>query len=116
MHSASAPGVLALLFILAMAWFRTRLRYPHAPGTRLRLTRAGVGYFLVLLLVLLAGWFVAPRLVQHFGLAAVLSAAFARVAWFLVVYLAFIPLHRAFIARGARVFAIQAAGTGSQGG
>src|SRR5450432_2401010 len=92
MLTANAPGALALLFILVMVWLRTRLRYPRTPGARLRLTRAGAGYFAALVVLLVAGWFVAPALVQRLGLSALLSGTFARAAWFLCIYATFIPL------------------------
>jgi hypothetical protein len=113
MFTANAPGALALLFILVMVWVRTRLRYPRPPGARLRLTRAGVGYFAAVLVLLAMGWFAAPLLVQHLGLAAVLSATFARAAWFLGVYAAFIPLHRLLRSRGIPVFCQAAPAGGS---
>ncbi|HEY1492372.1 MAG TPA: hypothetical protein VGF35_07070 [Steroidobacteraceae bacterium] len=103
MNAASAPGALALLFILVMVWFRTRLHYAKASAGPLRLTRAGAGYFAALLALLAVGWFAAPVLVHSLGLAALLPASFARVAWFLAVYLGFIPLHRMLLARGIRV-------------
>ena len=104
MAAANAPAALALLFILVMVWFRTRLHYSRAHAAPLRLARAGGGYFAALLVLLVAGWFCAPLLVQYFGLAALLSGTFARVAWFLGVYLAFIPLHRMLLSRGTQVF------------
>jgi hypothetical protein len=104
MNAASAPGALALLFILGMVWFRTRLHYAKAGAGPLRLTRAGGGYFAALLVLLVAGWFAASLLVRSLGLGALLSASFARAAWFLAVYLAFIPLHRVLLARDLRVF------------
>ncbi len=104
MAAANAPGALALLFILVMVWFRTRLQYSRGYAGSLRLTRAGGGYFAALGVLLAAGWLAAPTLVQHFGLGPLLSGTFARVAWFLAVYLAFIPLHRVLMTRGMPVF------------
>ena len=80
MLTGGATGILALVFILTMAWLRTRLRYPHAAGTRLRLTRAGAGYFAVLGGLLLAGWLGAPQLAQQLNVSELLSPAFARAA------------------------------------
>ena len=105
MLAANAPGALALLFILAMVWFRTRLHYPRPRGQPLRLTRAGMGYFGALLGLLLVGWLVAPELVRGLGLTAMLTDTFARAAWFLVVYAIFIPVHRLLKARDMGVFA-----------
>ena len=98
------PGVLVLLFILVMAWLRTRLQYPHAPGSALHLTRAGAGYFLGLLALLALGCSTAPALAQQLGLALLVPAIFAQAAWFLAAYLLFIPLHRLLRARGIAVF------------
>ena len=105
MLAANAPGALALLFILAMSWFRTRLQYPRAPGQPLRLTRAGVCYFGALLGLLAVGWVAAPALVRRLGLAPALTDTFARAAWFLVVYAIFIPVHRLLKARDIGIFA-----------
>ena len=112
---ANAPGALALLFILVMVWFRTRLQYRRAPAGPLRLTRAGGGYFAALAVLLALGWFAAPLLVRYLGLAALLSGTFARVGWFLVVYLVFIPLHRGLMARDIAVFRRHPPATGGQG-
>jgi hypothetical protein len=115
MAAATAPGALALLFILVMVWFRTRLQYARGDVGPLRLTRAGSGYFAALAVLLALGWFAAPLLVRHLGLAPLLSGTFARVAWFLVVYLACIPLHRGLMARGLPVFRKAPAATHAQG-
>jgi prolipoprotein diacylglyceryltransferase len=105
MLAANAPGALALLFIFAMVWFRTRLHYPRAPGQALRLTRAGLGYFGALLGLLLIGWVVAPLLARRLGLGATLTDISARAVWFLAVYAMFIPAHRLLKARDIGIFA-----------
>jgi hypothetical protein len=112
MHASNAPGALALLFILVMVWFRTRLQYPRVPGTRLRLTRAGAGYFAALLVLLVVGWFAAPPLVQHFGPSVSMSGTLAQAAWFLGMYAAFIALHRVLRSRNVQVFRGAAAARG----
>jgi hypothetical protein len=104
MAAANAPGALALLFILVMVWFRTRLQYARGHAGPLQLTRAGGGYFAALAALLALGWFAAPLLVRYLGRAPLLSGTLARAAWFLVVYLAFIPLHRVLMARDLPVF------------
>jgi hypothetical protein len=114
MPTSSVSGVLAMVFILAMVWLRTRLRYPRAPRTHLRLTRAGAGYFLVLLALLLLGWSGAPWLMLQLKLSALLTPALVRAAWFLVTYLAFIPLHGALISRGVPVFEATVRSAGSE--
>lgn len=116
MAAADAPGALALLYVLVMVWLRTRLQYSRAPAGPLRLTRAGSGYFAVLVALLAVGWCAAPLLVRYLGLAALLSGTFARVAWFLMVYLAFIPLHRGLMARHIRVFRNDSRAPPGQGG
>ncbi len=104
MTAANAPAALALLFILVMVWFRTRLQYSRGYTGPLPLSCAGRAYFSALVALLAAGWFAAPLAVQYLGLAPVLSGTFARVAWFLALYLAFIPLHRSLALRGMAVF------------
>ena len=109
MLAANTPGLLALLFILAMVWLRTRLHYPRAPGQRLRLTRAGAGYFGALVCLLAVGWFAAPALAQRFGLAPTLNVSFAQTVWFVVVYASFIAVHRLLKARDIAVFSTSVA-------
>jgi hypothetical protein len=94
---------LSALFIVAMAWLRTRMLYPRAGGKR-RLTAAGAIYFASLGLLLLCGWVVAPRLARSLAAAAPVTPTLARVVWFLVVYYLFIAVHRALRARGVAVF------------
>jgi hypothetical protein len=94
---------LSALFIVAMAWLRTRMLYSRAGGKR-RLTAAGAIYFASLGLLLLCGWVAAPRLVRSLATAALVTPTVARVAWFLLVYYLFIAVHRALRARGVAVF------------
>ena len=94
---------LSALFIMAMAWLRTRMLYPRAGGNR-RLTAAGAVYFTALGLLLLCGWVAAPPLVRSLAAAASVAPILARVVWFLVVYYLFIVVHRALRARGVAVF------------
>lgn len=76
---------LCALFIVAMAWLRTRMLYPRAAGER-RLTAAGAVYFASLGLSLLGGWVAAPPLMRSLATAAPVPPTLARVVWFLVVY------------------------------
>lgn len=92
------------LFIVGMVWLRTRMQYVPAPHGRLRLTVAGALYFAALALLLVSGWFAAPRLVRRLSPLAGVAPALARTAWFLLVYYLFIPLHRTLRARGVAVF------------
>ena len=92
------------LFIVAMVWLRTRMQYVPAPHGRLRLTAGGALYFAALALLLVSGWFAAPRLARRLSPLAPVAPALARTAWFLLVYYLFIPVHRALRARGAAVF------------
>ncbi len=94
---------LCALFIVAMAWLRTRMLYPRAAGER-RLTAAGAVYFASLGLSLLGGWVAAPPLMRSLATAAPVPPTLARVVWFLVVYYLFIVVHRALRARGVAVF------------
>ena len=98
------PDTATPLFILVMVWLRTRLQYPRARGSRLRLRRAGVWYFSALLLALIAGWRAAPGLARLGGLSGWLPDTAARAAWFLASYAAWVLLHRALKARGIQVF------------
>ncbi|MBS0580137.1 MAG: hypothetical protein JSR36_12860 [Proteobacteria bacterium] len=105
--SGQGPGILVLGFILVMAWLRTRLQYPRAPGSALRLTRAGLRYFLALLGLLVLGCAAAPALARQLGLASRLPVTVAQAAWFLGTYLLFIPVHRVLRARGIGVFRVE---------
>ena len=109
MFAVQGPGALVLVFIMVMTWLRTRLHYPHAAGSALRLTRAGVGYFLALLALLVLGCIAAPPLARQLGLALLLPPVFAQAAWFLGTYLLFIALHRLLRSRGIPVFQAGAA-------
>ena len=92
------------LFIVGMVWLRTRMQYVPAPHGRLHLTAVGALYFAALALLLVLGWFAAPRLAGHFASLAPLAPALTRTTWFLLVYYLFIPVHRVLKARGALVF------------
>lgn len=103
MLSPDAVCAVIALFIVGMVWLRTRMQYV-APRRRLRLTRVGVLYFAGVIVLLVSGWFVAPRAARHLSALAPLTPAIARTVWFLLVYYLFIPVHRALRARGAAVF------------
>jgi hypothetical protein len=107
MDPSDAIGAFGALFIIGMSWLRTRMHYGRGGPGRRELTRAGAAYFASLVLLLLLGWFVAPPLVQRLSTAPFLTPVFARVAWFLLVYYAFIALHRTLQARGVGVFAVR---------
>jgi hypothetical protein len=118
MFPPDVVGVVAALFIVGMAWLRTRMHYvrnrsreraAHVLGdaarpARLTLTRAGQVYFASLLAVLAVGWFAAPPLAWHLAVAVPIAPTLARVIWFLAAYYLFIPVHRALRARGVEVF------------
>jgi hypothetical protein len=104
MFPPDAVSAAIALFIVVMAWLRTRMQYVPAPRGRLRLTATGVLYFTALVLLLVSGWFAAPRVARRFAALAPVAPALARTAWFLLVYYLFIPLHRVLKARGALVF------------
>jgi sterol desaturase/sphingolipid hydroxylase (fatty acid hydroxylase superfamily) len=101
-----AVCAVAALFIVGMVWLRTRMHYrregarERAPSlrrapTRLTLTRAGWGYFVLLAAALAVGWFAAPLLARQLAGGVAVAPLLARVIWFLVVYYLFIPVHRA---------------------
>jgi hypothetical protein len=104
MFPPDAVCAVIALFIVGMVWLRTRMQYVPAPHGRLRLTAVGRLYFAVLALLLVSGWFAAPRLARRLPSLAPVAPALARTAWFLLVYYLFIPVHRALKARGAAVF------------
>ena len=104
MFPPDAVCAVIALFLAGMVWLRTRMQYARAPHARLRLTAAGASYFAVLALLLVSGWFAAPRAAGYLAARAPLSPALARTAWFLLVYYLFIVAHRALKARGAAVF------------
>ena len=104
MLSSNALSAVTALFIVAMVWLRTRMRYPRAPGRRRSLTTAGVLYFVALAALLAAGWFAAPPLGRSLAASFPVAPAFARAVWFLAAYYLFIPLHLTLRARGVTVF------------
>jgi len=104
MFPPDAVCAVIALFISGMVWLRTRTQYAREPHARLRLTAVGAIYFAALALLLLSGWFAAPRAAGHLAGLAPLSPVSARAAWFLLVYYLFIVVHRALKARGAAVF------------
>jgi len=104
MLSPDAIAAAAALFIVAMVWLRTRMHYPRGGRTRRALTPAGALYFAALGALLMCGWFAAPPLARSLASAAQVSPTFARVAWFLLTYYAFIPVHRLLKTRGLPVF------------
>jgi hypothetical protein len=104
MDLADVVGAFGALFIIAMCWLRTAMHYPRTGPGRRQLTPMGVGYFGAFLLLLVVGWFAAPPIVRGISAAPIMTPVFARVAWFLAVYYAFIPLHGALRARGRAVF------------
>ena len=108
MSSPNVVAALALLFIVGMVWLRTRMHYRRA-HRRLLLTRAGWGYFGVLLLALTGGWWAAPAVGQALWPSPLDTPLLTRVVWFLATYYLFIPLHRALRAQGVEVFKVPVA-------
>jgi hypothetical protein len=92
------------LFILGMAWLRTRLHYSRGGPGRPRLRAAGAAYFTTLALLLLLGWFAAPLAGRAVAPAGPLIPTLARGVWFLAVYYLSIALHRGLRTRGLAVF------------
>jgi hypothetical protein len=104
MLSPNAICVVTALFIVGMAWLRTRLQYAKEVAGRRRLTRGGAIYFGALGWLLLLGWFVAPVLAGWLSSSAPVAPTLARVVWFLVSYYLFIPVHRVLRAHGVPAF------------
>lgn len=104
MFPSDALCAFAGLFILGMAWLRTRLHYRRGAPERPRLTVAGAAYFTTLALLLLLGWFAAPLAGRAVAPAGPLIPPLARGVWFLAVYYLSIALHRGLRARGLAVF------------
>jgi len=104
MFPPDAVSAAIALFIVGMVWLRTRMQYVPAPHGRLHLSVAGARYFAALALLLVLGWFAAPRVARRLAWLAPVAPALARTAWFLLVYYLFIPVHRMLQARGVAVF------------
>jgi hypothetical protein len=100
----NAISAAAAVFIVAMVWLRTRMHY-RARGRR-SLTAAGAVYFVTLVTLLAAGWFIGPVLGRHLATAFPVAPALARVVWFLAIYYLFIPVHLTLKARGVAVFRV----------
>jgi hypothetical protein len=103
MSSPNVVAALALLFIVGMVWLRTRMHYRRA-HRRLLLTRAGWGYFGVLLLALTGGWWAAPAIGRVLWPSPLDTPLLTRVVWFLATYYLFIPVHHVLRAQGVEVF------------
>jgi hypothetical protein len=106
MSSGNALSAVTALFIVAMAWLRTRMHYPRRTPERRSLTPAGAWYFAALVAMLAVGWFAAPRLARELTSSVPVAPAFARAVWFLAAYYLFIPLHLALRTRGVPVFRV----------
>ena len=102
---AEVLTAVAGLFVIGMAWLRTRMHYRAAGRGGLRLSKAGAVYFTTLGVLLACGWVAAPWLARRALSAAAVAAPLARVVWFLAMYYLFIPVHRALRSRGMVVFA-----------
>ena len=101
MASSSVVSAVALVFIAAMAWLRTRLKYRQRMRGPLRLTRSGAVYFAVLAALLVLAWSAGPYLVGPAS-----PVTMGRVVGFLAVYLLSIPVHRALHAGGFAAFRV----------
>jgi hypothetical protein len=103
MLPADAIGAALALFIFGMVWLRTRMHYAPAPQGRLHVTAVGAVYFGALAVLLVSGWFVAPRVAPRLGYP--VPAIVARAVGFLLLYYLSVPVHRALKAHRAAVFA-----------
>ena len=104
MSGAEVLTAVAGLFVVGMAWLRTRMHYRASGRGGPRLSDTGVVYFTALAVLLACGWFGAPWLARRAASATAVATPLARVVWFLAVYYLFIPVHRALRARGMAVF------------
>src|SRR2546429_1563026 len=103
MLSSNAICAVTLAFIVGMVWLRTRMHYRRG-RERIALTRAGRIYFAVLAGGVVLGWLAAPAAGGAVLPPAPRTPPPSRAGWVLSPHYPFIPLHRAFPARGAGVF------------
>jgi hypothetical protein len=94
----------AALFMVGMLWLRTGMHYARGTRSVRTLTTTGRLYFASFVLLLVAGWFVAPLVARSLAGATPLPPILARVVWFLAAYYLFIPLHGMLRARGQPIF------------
>lgn len=96
-------SIITAVFIVGMVWLRTRMHYVRRARGALRLAGAGRWYFAAVLVVLAAGWFVAPPIGRSLWPSGA-DSTILRVIWFLATYYVFIVVHRAMQARRIEVF------------
>jgi len=101
-------GLVTAAFIVGMVWLRTRMHYAGRGHGVLHLNAAGRLYFAAVVLVLAAGWWLAPRLAVLSRSQALANATVLRAIWFLATYYVFILVHRLLQSRKVAVFAPRA--------
>ena len=104
MSPQELTSLISAVFIVGMIWLRPRMHYAQRSRGRLQLSSAGRIYFVVVLLVLGAGWLAAPPLAHAAWPATPVSPTLARVVCFLATYYLFIAVHRMIQAQGVSVF------------
>jgi|SRR5579872_3185538 len=102
--TTGAIELITAVFIVGMTWIRTRMQYPRVSAGSVRLERAGKVYFGALLGLLVSGWLVAPWAGRTFWPQAAVTPTLTRVVWSLLLYFAFIVVHRALRIGGVAVF------------
>jgi hypothetical protein len=107
-------GLITAAFIVGMVWLRTRMHYAGRGRGVLQLQPAGRLYFAAVVLVLAAGWWLAPRLALLSGSQALANATLLRAIWFLATYYVFILVHRLLQSRNVAVFAPRGRATPDQ--
>jgi hypothetical protein len=104
MNAQDAIVPFTALLMLGLIWVRTRIQYSGKGQGPLQLQRAGQIYFAAAIVLLAAGWFVAPALGQAFWPLPGVTPTLVRVVWCLATYYVFIIVHRVMKARGAVIF------------
>ena len=107
MNAQDAIVPFTALLMLGLIWVRTRIQYSGAGQGPLRLQRAGRLYFGAALLLLAAGWFLAPALARSFWPVPGVTPTLVRVIWCLATYYVFIIIHRVMKTRGTVIFSSQ---------
>jgi len=104
-------SAITVLFIIGMIWLRTRMQYVGLargePGRKLRLNKAGRGYFGSAVALLAIGWFAAPPIGSALWPVTAANPVVPRVIWFLLSYYVFIMVHRVLRGRGIAVFSLR---------
>jgi hypothetical protein len=104
MNTQDIVSALTALFMVGMIWLRTRVQYGRQVRGSLRLQPAGRVYFVIVVLVLLLGWLVAPAAGRAVWPDPDITPMLPRGIWFLATYYLSIPASRILKTRGIEVF------------